>query len=88
MSAEDRSDIGMYSSVRIADRCPVVRVGILEKWYIAKSRFHALEVWKRDLPCSHQGIRQRHNFQLRVIGRHIGLYKPIGIREILTTSPI
>jgi len=43
MSAEDRSDVGMYSSVRIADRCPVVRVGILEKWYIAEYQIHATD---------------------------------------------
>lgn len=31
MSAQDRSDLGMHSSVRTADRGPVVRVGALEK---------------------------------------------------------
>jgi hypothetical protein len=27
----------MYPSIRIADRCPVARVGVLEKWYIVEA---------------------------------------------------
>jgi len=33
---------------------PLPRRGILALCEIAKPRFHALEVWKRDLPCSQQ----------------------------------
>jgi hypothetical protein len=33
---------------------PLPRRGILALCEIAKPRFHALEVWKRDLPCYQQ----------------------------------